>query len=157
LPAEQIAAIDGGLMSRHIDERELVMKAMRAAVVVLVLVAIASGCGSPASVSMPPISSPPDAVLATYLRALVVGDCSTASALSTPAAGSRVWCNSPHVTSFSALDEGASPSAGERVYATQIVVEGTDMSLGDGEHTWFYRLVRQADATWRIADHGSGP
>lgn len=144
-------------MSRHIDERELVMKAMRAAVVVLVLVAIASGCGPSASVSMPPTSAPPEVVLATYLRALVVGDCSTARALSTPAAGARVWCDSPHVASFSALDKGASPSADERVYEMQIVVEGTDMSLGDGEHTWFYRLVRQVDATWRIADHGSGP
>lgn len=144
-------------MKRHVDQLGLVMKAMRAALVVMAIVAATSGCTPSAPVSMPPNSAPPEAVLATYLRALVAGDCSTARALSTPAAGSRVWCDSPHVTSFSKLGEGASPSDDERVYATQIVVQGTDMSLGDGEHTWFYRLVRQPDATWRIADHGSGP
>lgn len=133
------------------------MKAMRAAVLGLVLAAIASGCAPSVSVSMPPDSAPPEVVLTTYLQALVAGDCATARALSTSSASSRVWCDQTRVTSFSISDNGAAPSADERVYATQIVVKGTDMSLGDGEHTWFYRVVRQADATWRITDHGSGP
>ena len=68
---------------------------LRTIAVVLVAVVAGAGCGSSVSVSLPPDSAAPEVVLATYLGALVAGDCRTARALSTAQhiMDEGVWCD----------------------------------------------------------------
>ena len=131
------------------------MKA-RATIVLAVALAVASGC-SRAVGSLPPDSAAPDLVLVAYLGALVAGDCQTARALSTPVARGGVSCDRPRLTSFSNPGEGARPTDGEIVYAIEITTAGGDISLPDGEHPWFYDVLRGPNGVWRVNGGGSGP
>jgi hypothetical protein len=71
--------------------------------------------------------------------------------------GNGELCGVLDVTAFTGPDGGARPSDDELVYSTTLTTRGGDRSMPDGDHTWFYSLVRQPDGEWRIAGGGSGP
>ena len=108
---------------------------------------------------LPPDGAPPGVVLAAYLRVLERGDCATSRSLTTSTfiVGNGDLCGVLDVTAFSVPDGAARPSDGEVVYSTTLTTRGGDVSMPDGNHTWFYSLVRQPDGEWRIAGGGSGP
>ncbi len=127
----------------------------RQATLTLLAAAIIAACGT-----LPiPDQAPPDAVLSAYLAALRAGDCERTRSLATPAfvAGNGDLCGVLDVTAFTSLTGPATPDGGEVVFSTTLTTRGGDVSMPDGDHTWFYTLIRQPDGAWRIAGGGSGP
>jgi hypothetical protein len=128
------------------------------AVVVSALLVVAA-CARP-GFSVPPDSAPPEVVLATYLRALVVGDCAAGKALGTATfrLGNGELCGATSVSSFTIQGPAPDPNATELVFATMLVTTGTaDGSIQPGSMTWFYDLRREPDGSWRLVGGGSGP
>jgi hypothetical protein len=123
----------------------------------LVVLTAISACGS--LISLPPDSSPPDVVLNAYLAALKAGDCETARALETPTlvVGNGELCGALEVRAFTPLHGPATPQDGEVVFSTVLTTKGGDVSMPDGDHDWFYTLIRQPNGSWRVAGGGSGP
>jgi len=121
---------------------------------------VLSGCAAPTShVSLPGADAPAAAVMDTYLRALVAGDCSTAHALATPTftSGNGELCGDVGVSSFSLNAVPATPGLDEVVYATELITEGSsDGTIPRGRTAWFYDLERH-DGAWRLVGGGSGP
>ena len=113
------------------------------------------------AVSLPTDSASPEVVLDTYLRALVAGDCSTASKLGVGAfkdRGSGNLCGDTRVSAYGLLGDPARPSSGEQVFATTLTTTGSaDGTVPAGEITWFFTLRYQPDGSWRITGGGSGP
>ena len=110
--------------------------------------------------TVPPANAQPGEVAASYLQALVDGDCAKARALTAPnsAAPLQPFCDHPRVTGFSELSpEGAAPNGTERVYAVQVTIRGGDISLPDGDHTMFLQVLLQPGGAWRVTGLGSGP
>jgi hypothetical protein len=129
----------------------------------LVLVALVAACSTeltgPRSTLPPPDAQPGD-VVASYLQALVDGDCGKARALSTDDGLARQppFCATPRVTAYSELSrDGARPNATEAVYAVQLTIRGGDVSLPDGEHTMFVQVLLVPGGAWRVNGVGSGP
>lgn len=119
------------------------------------------GCAgsSPGTPSLPPVGASATAVLDTYLRALVAGDCTTAHALamSTFKPGNGELCGDVKVSSFSLRGDPATPGRDEVVYASVLITEGSrDGTIPRGKTTWFYDLKRQ-DGAWKLVGGGSGP
>jgi hypothetical protein len=121
------------------------------------LLVLLAGCSSPPS--PPADASPPEVVLAAYLAALQAGDCATARTLATETfrVGSGELCGALRVTRVGEITEPARPRSGEVVYAISIRTVGGDVSMPDGDHTWFYDLQQQPNGAWRITGGGSGP
>lgn len=112
--------------------------------------------------SAPPSAAgiaPPDVVLGEYLTALKAGDCDTANRLTTSSfiVSNGELCGVLHVSAFAPLTGPATPSESEVVFSTELTTSGGDISMPDGEHTWFYTLDRQTSGAWLITGGGSGP
>lgn len=124
-----------------------------------VAVLIVTACSRPAF-SLPPDSAPAEVVVATYLRALMVGDCTAGKLLGTATfrPGNGELCGATTVSSFTIEGPAPDPSATEWVFATTLVTTGTaDGSVQAGNTTWFYDLKREPDGPWRLVGGGSGP
>jgi hypothetical protein len=120
-----------------------------------------AGCGgtSPSTVALPPAGASASVVLDTYLRALVVGDCTTANALvaSTFTFGNGELCGDVKVSAFSVPRGPATPGQSTVEYASVLTTEGSnDGSIPSGKTTWFYQL-RQQGGDWKLVSGGSGP
>lgn len=118
-----------------------------------------TACAHPV-VSRPPDDAPPAVGLDVYLRALVAGDCATASALGTgtfsPHNGNL--CGETHVSSYRVVGGPARPNATERDFSTILVTDGTgDGSIRAGQLGWFYTLELQPNGAWRLTGGGTGP
>lgn len=130
------------------------MVCRHAALAILTTVVLAA-CGS-----LPlPDQSPPEVVLHTYLAALKAGDCERAGSLATPTfiVGNGELCGALEVTAFTPLAGPATPDDREVVFATTLTTRGGDVSMPDGNHRWFYILIRQPNGAWRLAGGGTGP
>jgi hypothetical protein len=132
----------------------------------------ANGCGGSVDGAVPACShipsstpagspgvAPPEVVLSDYLAALQAGDCRTAHqfATSTFIVGNGELCGVLHVSAFTPLTGPATPRDGEVVFSSELTTSGGDVSMPDGQHTWFYTLDRQSNGAWRITGGGSGP
>ena len=109
--------------------------------------------------SPPPPGSSSSVVLETYLRALVAGDCTTAhaAATSTFAAEPAELCGKVRVSSFSVIEDPATPAPNEAIYLTTLTTSGSrDGSIARGKTDWFYKLEREG-GEWRLVSGGSGP
>lgn len=118
-----------------------------------------TGCGAspPDRASAP--GSPARAVLETYLRALVKGDCATAHAAAAPtfSAHRGELCGHVVVSAFSVREDPATPGPNDVIYATVLTTNGSsDGTIARGETDWFYQLERQG-GEWRIVSGGTGP
>lgn len=120
---------------------------------------IVAACAGP-TFSMPPDSAPPEVVVATYLRALVAGDCTAGKMLgaATFRVGNGELCGATSVSSFTIEGPGPDANATEWVFATTLVTTGTaDGSVQSGRIAWFYDLRRQPNGSWRLMGGGAGP
>lgn len=109
---------------------------------------------------MPPDAAPPEVVVATYLRALVAGDCTAGKVLGTATfrIGNGELCGATSVSSFTIEGPAPDPNATEWVFATTLITTGTaDGSVQPGSMTWFYDLKREPNGPWRLVGGGSGP
>ena len=130
------------------------MRSRRAALGMLTAILIVA-CGN-----LPlPDQAPPEVALTTYLDALKAGDCERARSFGTATfvVGNGELCGVLDVIVFTPLTEPATPQDGEVIYSTTLTTRSGDVSMPDGDHTWFFSLHRQPDGAWRIASGGSGP
>ena len=132
---------------------------------------VADGCGGSVDGAVPACShipstppsaagvAPPDVVLGEYLTALQAGDCAMAHTFASSSfiVSDGELCGVLHVSAFSPLTGPATPKDGEVVFSTELTTSGGDVSMPDGQHTWFYTLDRQSNRAWLIAAGGSGP
>jgi hypothetical protein len=130
---------------------------LRSTIALVLLVALA-GCTEAASLA-PPAATDPRVNLKMYLDEVVAGNCEGARAMTAPTFrfGNGELCGALRVTTYSIGGEPARPNANEVVFATTLTTAGGDISMPDGEHTWFYTLTRQPNGEWRISGGGSGP
>ncbi|MEJ5915847.1 hypothetical protein [Pseudokineococcus sp. 1T1Z-3] len=127
------------------------------------------GCAS--SVPTLGTGNGPEAVVATYLAAVQVGDDGTARSLSTPehAGAGLAGGSTPTITDLviapaedRSTDEdgatGRTVAAGHDA-ATDVtctfVLDGGDESMPDGPTTWSFLLVRDDGGPWLVADEGA--
>lgn len=102
--------------------------------------------------------SRPEVVLTRYLAALEAGDCERTRSLATPSfIVNGDLCGVLDVVAYGPLTEPATPQDGEVIYSTTLTTRGGDVSMPDGDHTWFFSLHRQPNGAWRVAGGGSGP
>jgi hypothetical protein len=139
--------------------RRIVMTTAQMVVCGAVLALTGCAAGSRDSASPPPPGATPSAVLATYLRALVAGDCATAHAAGTSsfAADPAELCGEVRISAFSVREDPAAPGPNEVVHMTTLTTNGSsDGTIARGETAWFYRLEREG-GEWRLVSGGSGP
>lgn len=110
--------------------------------------------------SVPPTNAQPGDVAASYLQALVDGDCAKARALTVATNGQpfQPFCAGPRVVRFSELSrEDAASSPNEYDYAVTVTIRGGVGILPDGENAMLVQVVRQLDGAWRVTGLLNGP
>ena len=129
---------------------------MKRSIFEVVLLVTLAGCRMTGA---PPSRNDPQAVLKLYLDKIVAGQCLEAQAFTAPTFkfGNGELCGLLRVTNYTISGEPARPNPNEVVFATTLTTAGGDVSMPDGQHTWFYTLTLQPDAGWWISGGGSGP
>ncbi len=120
-----------------------------------------AGCGQTSSgiAPLPARDASSSAVLASYLPALVAGDCGTARRLAAPTfiKGNGELCGDVEVKAFVVNKASATPGPDEVEYGTVLDTAGSvHGTIPSGKTTWFYDL-RRRDGQWRLGGGGSGP
>lgn len=131
--------------------------------VVVILLAAAGGLAligsrpspSPAAVTIPPDSAPPEVVLDAYLRALQAGDCRTASQLTNPLVLNKEYvdlCAVTRVTAFSILGDPAVVDPYTVRLRASITITGTANGILPGEIAETFFVQQQPSGAWRIIE-----
>ncbi|NTW42427.1 MAG: hypothetical protein HGA44_21555 [Cellulomonadaceae bacterium] len=128
----------------------------------LLLTAALAACSTPEHVPVPPADADPTEVVQAYVAAINARDRDTLAALSEDGGIPETWLDTR--IDLVEIDEPYEDSGagtrhdGEDVIGVpvQIIVDGTDGSMPDGEQTgWGYLLVQQ-DGRWVVFSQGVG-
>lgn len=102
--------------------------------------------------SVPPTNAEPGAVAASYLQALVDGDCPKARALTVATNGQpfQPFCAGPRVVAFSELSEGTAQGAYEHDYPVTVTIRNGSSIRPNGKYSMFLQVVWQLDGAWWV-------
>ena len=109
--------------------------------------------------SLPPANAQPGDVAASYLQALVDGDCAKARALTVATNGQpfQPFCAGPRVVAFSELSQGAVANANEHDYVVAVTIRDGSSIQPNGNYSMFVQVVRTIDGAWLVTGLLNGP